>query len=114
MLFCNDYPYFSSFSDALLAHSRKNALELIERRKLGPQSFVVELASNDGYLLKNFVQAGIPVLGIDPAEGPAKAAEKVGVPTLNTFFTLDLARKLRGRRQAGGRHYREQRSRPRG
>jgi SAM-dependent methyltransferase len=61
---------------------------------------VVELASNDGYLLKNFVEKGIPVLGIDPAEGPAKAAAKVGVPTLQTFFTGELARKLRdeGRR----------------
>lgn len=95
MLFCEDYPYFSSFSDELLRHSRDNVLDLIKRRKVGSNSLVVELASNDGYLLKNYVEEGIPVLGIDPAEGPAKEAEKIGVPTLNTFFTLDLARELR-------------------
>ncbi|RMF81490.1 MAG: class I SAM-dependent methyltransferase [Planctomycetota bacterium] len=93
-LFCEDYPYFSSFSDTLLAHSRENALELIADRRLDANSLVVELASNDGYLLRNFVEHGVPVLGIDPAPGPAKAAEQVGVPTLNDFFTLDLARKL--------------------
>ncbi|MGR9115417.1 MAG: class I SAM-dependent methyltransferase [Gammaproteobacteria bacterium] len=94
VLFCEDYPYYSSFSDALLKHSRENALDLIERRKLDASSLVVELASNDGYLLKNYVEHGIPVLGIDPAEGPAQQAEKIGVPTLNTFFTLELADEL--------------------
>jgi SAM-dependent methyltransferase len=94
VLFCEDYPYFSSFSDALLRHSRENVLDLIQRRGVGPDSLVVELASNDGYLLKNYVEKGIPVLGIDPAEGPAREAVKIGVPTLNTFFTLDLARQL--------------------
>lgn len=94
ILFCEDYPYYSSFSDALLKHSRENALDLIARRKLDASCLVVELASNDGYLLKNYVEHGIPVLGIDPAEGPAKQAEKIGVPTLNTFFTLDLANEL--------------------
>lgn len=93
-LFCQDYPYYSSFSPALLKHSRENALDLIDRRKLTPSSFVIELASNDGYLLKNFVEKGIPVLGIDPASGPAAAAEKIGVPTRNTFFGADLAREL--------------------
>jgi len=94
-LFCDDYPYYSSFSDALLAHSRDNALDLTARRKLGANSLVVELASNDGYLLKNFVEHGIAVLGIDPAEGPVRAAEKAGVRSLCTFFTKDLARQLR-------------------
>jgi SAM-dependent methyltransferase len=94
VLFCDDYPYFSSFSPALLSHSRDNALDLIASRALGPESFVVELASNDGYLLKNYVEYGIPVLGIDPAEGPAAAAEKIGVPTLNTFFTSAKAEEL--------------------
>jgi SAM-dependent methyltransferase len=94
VLFCDDYPYYSSFSDALLRHSRENVLDLIARRGLGPGSLAVELASNDGYLLKNYVEAGIPVLGIDPAQGPAREAEKIGVPTLNTFFTADLARHL--------------------
>ena len=94
VLFCEDYPYFSSFSDALLRHSRDNVLELIAELRLGPDSLAVELASNDGYLLKNYREQGIPVLGIDPAEGPAREAEKNGVTTLNAFFTLDLARRL--------------------
>ncbi|MGD8335384.1 MAG: class I SAM-dependent methyltransferase, partial [Desulfobacterales bacterium] len=62
---------------------------------LGTHSFVIELASNDGYLLKNYVSAGIPVLGIDPAPGQAKAAKAVGIPTLNEFFTEDLAEQLK-------------------
>ena len=94
VLFDEEYPYFSSFSPALLAHSKANVEALIKERDLGPHSLVIELASNDGYLLKNYVEAGIPVLGIDPAPGPAKAAEAIGVPTLTTFFTVDLARKL--------------------
>jgi SAM-dependent methyltransferase len=93
-LFGNEYPYFSSVSDALQVHTRANVLELIDRRKLGPQSRVIELASNDGYLLKHYKQAGIHVLGIDPAEPPAKAAQKIGVETIIDFFTLDLAKEL--------------------
>jgi SAM-dependent methyltransferase len=99
VLFCNDYPYYSSFSPALLAHSRENALDLIRARGLTEGSLVVELASNDGYLLRNFVQQGIPCLGIDPAEGPARAAEKAGVPTLCAFFTRELARQVRQERR---------------
>lgn len=94
ILFCNDYPYFSSVSKALLDHSAQNARELIEERRLGPSSLAIELASNDGYLLRNFVESGIPALGIDPAEGPARAARNVGVETLCTFFTRDLAVRL--------------------
>jgi len=92
--FCRDYPYFSSFSEALLRHSRENVLRLIQSRRLNASSLVIELASNDGYLLRNFLERGIPVLGIDPAEGPARAAEKVGVPTRCTFFGENLAREL--------------------
>jgi SAM-dependent methyltransferase len=95
-IFCEDYPYYSSFSDELLAHSRRNALNLIERRSLGADSLVVELASNDGYLLKNFVEKGVPVLGIDPADGPVRAARERGVPTLCEFFGRELALRLRG------------------
>jgi SAM-dependent methyltransferase len=95
VLFCEDYPYYSSFSPALLQHSRENAEELIRTRFLGPDSLVVELASNDGYLLRNFVEHGIPVLGIDPADGPARAAQASGVETLCTFFTEELADRLR-------------------
>ena len=96
VLFCEDYPYYSSFSPALLKHSRQNAEELIRTRSLGSDSLVVELASNDGYLLKNFVEHGIPVLGIDPADGPARLAQENGVETLCAFFTEELARRLRG------------------
>jgi hypothetical protein len=93
-LFVDNYLYFSSFSPALLEHSRTHALGLIESRSLGPESLVVELASNDGYLLRNFVEHGVPVLGIDPAPGQAAAAEASGVPTLAEFFGEELARKL--------------------
>jgi SAM-dependent methyltransferase len=94
VLFGGDYPYFSSVSGTLLAHSRANAEELIERQRLGPGSLVVEIASNDGYMLKNFVARGIPVLGIDPASAPAAAARAAGVATLQDFFGRDLARRL--------------------
>lgn len=100
VLFASDYPYYSSFSEALLRHSRENVLDIIERRQLHSGSLVVELASNDGYLLRNYVEKGIPVLGIDPAPGPAEAARRIGVTTRNTFFDLKLAKELRqeGRR----------------
>jgi SAM-dependent methyltransferase len=100
ILFGDLYQYFSSFSDALLLHSRDNAERLIEQRRLGPGSLVVELASNDGYMLKNFKAWGIPVLGIDPAPGPAKAAIAAGIDTMMTFFTRDLARQLRSEGRA--------------
>ena len=94
-LFVDNYHYFSSFSDALLQHSSEHALNLIATRDLGPDSLVVELASNDGYLLKNFVEKGIPVVGFDPAPGPAMAARRIGVPTRQEFFGLDIAQQLR-------------------
>jgi SAM-dependent methyltransferase len=99
VLFGGDYPYFSSVSSTLLAHSRANALDLIERLRLGPDSLVVEIASNDGYMLKNFVERAIPVLGIDPAAAPAATATKAGVRTLNTFFGRDLARQIKAEAQ---------------
>ena len=94
-LFCQDYPYYSSFSPELLTHSRKNVLELIQTRDLGKNSLVLELASNDGYLLKNYVEHKINVLGIDPAEGPANTAKNIGVHTINCFFTVDKAHELK-------------------
>jgi SAM-dependent methyltransferase len=97
ILFGGDYPYFSSVSASLLEHSRQNAVELIERRSLHESSLVVELASNDGYMLRNFVARGIPTLGIDPAKGPAEAARKAGVPTLSAFFSRELAGELRAK-----------------
>ncbi len=95
ILFCRDYPYFSSVSPSLMQHFRDSALDLVDRRHLTGSSLVIEAASNDGYMLKNFMEKGVPVLGIDPADGPAKVALDAGVPTLNTFFTEPLAKKLR-------------------
>ena len=99
-IFDADYPYFSSFSDALCRHAREHALNLVATRGLDERSLVVEVASNDGYLLRNFVEAGVPALGIEPTPGPAAAAREVGVETLEAFFTADLAAQLRaeGRR----------------
>ena len=95
VLFCRDYPYFSSTSKAYLAHSKENAEELINSRKLDSKSLVIEPACNDGYMLKNFLEHGISVLGVDPAEAPLKNAEKAGIRTLCTFFSEELATKLR-------------------
>jgi hypothetical protein len=94
VLFNADYPYYSSFIPALLRHSREHALMLIKERRLGAADLVVEVASNDGYLLRNFVEAGIPALGIDPAAGPVQAANAAGVPTQHAFFGEETARQL--------------------
>jgi SAM-dependent methyltransferase len=94
-LFCEDYPYYSSFSPHLLAHAREHAESLMAKHSLDTGSFVVEVASNDGYLLKNFVEHGISVLGIDPAEGPVKAAREIGVPTVHDFFDEESADRIR-------------------
>lgn len=95
ILFCRDYPYFSSVSKSLLAHFGESAEHILATRELGPESLVVEAASNDGYMLQNFVKRGIPVLGIDPAEGPVKKAQERGVTSMCTFFTRELAEKLK-------------------
>ncbi len=95
ILFCRSYPYFSSVSRALMKHFSTSAENLIERLDLTSESLVVEAASNDGYMLRVFNERGIPVLGIDPADGPAAAANARGVRTLNAFFTRQLAEKLR-------------------
>jgi SAM-dependent methyltransferase len=95
LLFCRDYPYYSSVSTQLMQHFAESANRLIASRRLGPESMVVEAASNDGYMLKTFVDAGIPVLGVDPASGPAGVATERGIPTLNVFFDIELARELR-------------------
>ncbi|MBW3547774.1 MAG: class I SAM-dependent methyltransferase [Actinobacteria bacterium] len=97
-LFVDNYLYFSSFSDHLLRHARDHALGLIEARSLDGDSLVVELASNDGYLLRNFAEWGVPVLGIDPAPDQADAAEAAGIPTLREFFGVELAQRLRAER----------------
>lgn len=93
-LFGADYPYFSSFTDTLLRHSQANVKERIAERKLGAGSLVVELASNDGYLLQYYQASGVPVLGIDPAPGPVAAARAKGIDTLEAFFGIELAKQL--------------------
>ncbi len=94
-LFVENYLYFSSFSDHLLRHAEKHAVGLIESRQLDSQSMVAEIASNDGYLLRNFASRGIPVLGIDPAPAQAEAATEAGIPTVQEFFTKEFAARLR-------------------
>jgi SAM-dependent methyltransferase len=89
-----NYVYFSSYSEDWLAHAERYADMARRRFGLDSTSLVVELASNDGYLLKNFLKMGIPVLGIDPSATVARAAEGIGVPTLVEFFGEALARKL--------------------
>ncbi|CAN5379014.1 class I SAM-dependent methyltransferase [soil metagenome] len=81
-----DYAYFSSYSSTWLAHAERYAAMAKARFGLGPQSLVVEVASNDGYLLRNFQAAGIPVLGIEPAANVAAAANAAGIPTRAVFF----------------------------
>jgi len=88
------YLYFSSFSDTMLHHAQATAQGLIRTLGLGPASFVVEIASNDGYLLQHFVKAGVPVLGIEPARNIARVAVERGIPTLAEFFGADLAEDL--------------------
>ncbi len=94
-LFCREYPYYSSFAESLLEHSKRNAHRLVAERVLSKKSMVVELASNDGYMLQYFAELGVQVLGIDPAIGPATVAAKKGIRTLNHFFGRDLATALR-------------------
>ncbi|MEL6828596.1 MAG: class I SAM-dependent methyltransferase [Pseudomonadota bacterium] len=93
-MFGDDYLYFSSFSDDLLAHSQENALDIIKRRNLDSSNLVVEVASNDGYMLRNFKERGISVLGIDPAKQPATAAVEKGIETVIDFFGTRVATKL--------------------
>ena len=92
-----DYVYFSSFSDSMLAHARQLAGQMVQRRRLGKGSLVVEAASNDGYLLRNYLEAGVDVLGIEPARNVAAVArQRHGVPTLAEFFGRGLAERLAG------------------
>ena len=96
----SEYLYFSSVSDAMLKHARSAAENHKRDYALSDKSLVVEVASNDGYLLRNFVQAGIPCLGVEPARNIAEAAEASGIPTVREFFTAEAARKIRAERGA--------------
>lgn len=94
-LFRKDYAYFSSVSQTWLDHAARYVEAITQKLSLGPDSFVIEIASNDGYLLKNFVARKVPCLGIEPTNSTAEAAEKIGVPVLSEFFGLGLAERLR-------------------
>jgi SAM-dependent methyltransferase len=94
-----EYAYFSSYADSWVQHMKNYTGTIVERLRLGPKSFVVEIASNDGYLLQHFVAKGIPVLGIEPAANVAKVAIDKGVPTLVEFFGEKLARQLASKGQ---------------
>lgn len=89
-----EYLYFSSFSDSFVEHARRLSERLVEERRLGPQSLVVELASNDGYLLQHYRARGVPVLGIEPARNVAAVAEARGIPTRVAFFGRELGEAL--------------------
>jgi SAM-dependent methyltransferase len=89
-----EYAYFSSYSDSWVDHARRYTEAMIDRFGLGAGSMIVELASNDGYLLQHFVERGVPVLGVEPAVNVAEAAEARGVPTLTRFFGRELAGEL--------------------
>ena len=93
-LFSTDYAYFSSISISWLAHAKVYAEQMMQRLKLDSNSLVIEVASNDGYLLKNFLAMGIPCLGIEPTTSTAEAAEKIGIPVLRKFFSEALGQQL--------------------
>ena len=91
-----EYFYLSSFSDTMLRHAEVMAREIVHSRKLGPESLVIEIASNDGYLLRHYRSLGVPVLGIEPALNIARVAEEEhGIRTISEFFTESLANQLR-------------------
>ena len=105
----DDYPYFSSFSDTMLQHAKELAAQVSASRRLGPEQLVVELASNDGYLLQYYVQAGVPVLGIEPAANIAKhAVEELGIDACGVLHAR-VRRRARGGGCAGRRDPRAQR-----
>jgi len=90
----SEYAYFSSYSDSWVEHARRYAEAMTKRLGLGPQSRVVEIASNDGYLLQHFVRLGIPVLGVEPAANVAQVAREKGIPTTVRFFGRNTAREI--------------------
>ncbi len=93
-LFDHKYAYFSSTSSSFLLHAKEYSENITRRLNLNTESFVIEIASNDGYLLKNFVDKGIPCLGIEPTESTAKVSKKLGIDVIQEFFGSSLANRL--------------------
>jgi len=93
-LFSKDYAYFSSTSKSWLDHSARYVEKISMNLGLSKNSFVIEVASNDGYLLKNFMKSGVPCLGIEPTDSTADAAERIGIPVLRKFFGVKVAKEL--------------------
>jgi SAM-dependent methyltransferase len=93
-LFRSDYVYFSSYSSSWLEHSQEYSVKMIQLLSLSEQDLVIEVASNDGYLLQYFIHGGIQVLGVEPSSGVAQVAVAKDVPTLTDFFSARLAREL--------------------
>jgi len=90
----NNYAYFSSYSTSWLEHTKKFVIDTIEKFHISKDSQIIEIASNDGYLLKNFKEKNIPVLGIEPASNVAKIAKKAGIPTITSFFGTETVEKI--------------------
>jgi SAM-dependent methyltransferase len=99
-LLFGEYAYFSSYSTTMVEHASALVERLVRERSLGPDNLAIEIASNDGYLLRHYVTAGVPVLGVDPARNVAEQAERHGVETICAFFGEELAGELAG----AGRH----------
>jgi len=95
----SEYLYFSSYSDTMLRHAESLVTREIDERHLGPRSLVIEIASNDGYLLQYYQRAGVPVLGVEPAANIAREATKRGIPTIVEFFGQELAERMRAKGQ---------------
>ncbi len=93
-LFTDDYAYFSSTSSSFLEHAKKYSEKIINRLNLNEDNFVVELASNDGYLLRNFIRSKIPCLGIEPTKSTFLRSQELNIPTINYFFNTELTHKL--------------------
>jgi hypothetical protein len=94
-IFSADYPYYSSYSNSWVAHARRYVEHVLQDFAIGADDLVVEIASNDGYLLQHFVERKIRCLGVEPAQGVAEAARRKGIRTIARFFGTDTARELR-------------------
>jgi SAM-dependent methyltransferase len=97
IFFNNHYPYFSSTSSSWLDHAKEYVLKISKKLKLNKKKFVIELASNDGYLLQYFKKKGIPCMGIEPSKNTSSIAKKRGIKTLDKFFSYNLAKKIKNK-----------------